>query len=114
MPALGEFSLIRLEDGILQIGMAPPVAIGGWSVEFTVVKRLGGTDPYITKSMASGYYGVSGMLLTNSGQGVMRVNIDSVDTSGMDAGLYVYNVARLSSGSRTVLSRGHFVLNAGG
>ena len=111
MPVQADFSMSKLEDGVLQINMTPAVPIGGWSILFQVVKRFGGTSGLIVKSAASGFNGTSGITVTNSGNGVFNVNIWSADTSGLQFGNYVYNATRTNSGFNTVLSEGVFLLS---
>lgn len=110
MSVQADFSLARQEDGVLIISMTPVIPIGGQNYQFQVTKRFGGTSGLITKSMHSGFYNVSGMNIVNSGQGIMRVNINEVDTSGREWGNYSFNVQRLDSGNRTVVSEGYLVI----
>lgn len=110
MANLMDWSWIKFDDGTISISMQPPVAIGGWSLQTVVSKRAGGDSNYIVKNAASGYYNVSGMNIVNSGQGVFSVSLQSVDTSGMDYGLFSYNVSRLNSGNRVTLVEGFLTL----
>lgn len=112
MPALQDFTIAKNEDGTLTISTAPPVAVGGWEVEFNLSKRFGSDTPYIRKSAASGYYaGQSGITVANPVQGVFNVRLNSVNTSGLEFGNYAYAFSRLNSGSRTVLSEGYMLLS---
>jgi hypothetical protein len=63
--------------------------------------------------MASGYYGVSGMNIVNSGQGQFRITLDAVDTSGFVAGNYAYEIRRLNSGNITSLTQGYITVSEG-
>lgn len=113
MSVQANFSLARYEDGVLIVSMAPPVAIGAWSLRFQVQKRFGGSSNLITKTSTSGYNGTSGITITNSGEGVFNVAINGVDTSGLDYGNYSYSTDRLDSGNRKTLSEGYLVLLPG-
>ncbi len=110
MAVLSNFSLGRYEDGVLTIGLTPEVPIGGWSIEFTVTKRFGGVTDLVTRSMAPGFQGVSGMTTVNSGQGVMSIQIHSTDMSGQEYGNYAFLTKRLDSGSMTNLTEGFLTL----
>ena len=105
-----DFSLARYEDGVLTVSMEPPVPIGGWTIQFAVVKNFGGTNYLINKSVASGYNNASGINILNSGNGVFNVNINGVDTSGMNYGNYAHATTRLDSGAYTVLAEGNFTI----
>lgn len=106
-----EFTLVQYSDGILTIGMQPATAIGGWSLLFQVSKRFDSSSGLITKSVASGYGGgQSGITVTNSGLGQFNVRFNSVDTSGLDAGLYAFSCTRTDSGFVTPTNKGWFVL----
>lgn len=106
-----DFSFSKFEDGVLTVVMTPATAIGGRSIQFEVSHRIGGsTSGMPIKSVASGYNNVSGINITNSGAGQFNVIINSADTSGLDYGNYAYQVTRLDSGNRTVISEGVFTV----
>jgi hypothetical protein len=110
VPIQTNFSLVRLEDGVLAVQMVPSTAIGGWQIEWNLVKRLGSTTPIATRSVASGYNGASGITVTDSGQGMFNITINSVDTSGLNPGNYANGADRLSSGRRSALTQGFLTL----
>ena len=97
------------EDGLLVISMTPEEPVGGWTLQTVVTKRFGGT-PLVSRYMASGYYGVSGMNIVNSGQGIFSVTLNSSDFSGKDPGNYAFQITRTDSGSRTNLTDGYLML----
>lgn len=105
-----DFSLHKREDADITVPLVPETAIGGWTVEAQFSKRFGSSSGLITKSMASGYYGVSGMDIVNSGQGQFQFSLRSNDTSGLDAGIYAYTIRRLDSGFVTDLTQGYMSL----
>ena len=116
MPVQADFQLPQFSDATFLVNLAPPVAIGGWSLRCLVAKRFG--DEYvsglITKSCASGYgAGQSGITILNSGQGRIQINLVARDTSGLTWGGYQYAVERLDSGSRTILTQGQLLLAPG-
>src|SRR4051812_45515416 len=106
MAVIVDFPIDRYEDGILYINLTPPLAIGGQSIVFQVAKRFGSTSPFIVRSMSSGYYSVSGMAITNSGQGQFSVQNSARDFSGLPYGNYAYEASRVDSGFSTDLTQG--------
>lgn len=109
---LKDFVWTKWDDGTLVVEMADPIPVGGLSIEFKTQRRFGDdfASGYVTKSMASGFYGVSGMNIVNSGEGKFNVAIAGVDTSGMDCGEYAFKIARTDSGSRTSYTEGYMSL----
>lgn len=114
MPTPANFTISRRQDMVLTVPLAPPVIIGGWDVRFQVNHNfplapvLSGL---IVKSMASGFYNVSGMNIVNSGEGIFRININSPDTSGLEMGNYAYTISRTNSGSVTSLTEGYMTVS---
>lgn len=112
MPIYSDFPLARYEDGVLTIVLTPPEPIGGKTIEFVVAHRFGG-DPFVTKSVASGYNAVSGIEVTDSGAGVMSIPLfGTVDLSGQPAKNYAWECLRVDSGYRTIYAQGYVVLGA--
>lgn len=109
MPVINDFAWVQYDDGVLTIGLQPPVPIGGLSFQLTITKRLGGT-PITIKSMTSGFYGVSGMQIVNSGQGIMQATVLSSDTSGLDCNNFAYQVRQTDFGANKVVAEGYEVL----
>lgn len=112
MPSEANYPLVRYEDGLLTVGLAPPTDVGGWAVQLTVMKHFGGSG-FILRSVASGYIGVSGMTILDSGVGVFQASINSPDSSGRDPGNYAFLLERVDSGFNTVLTRGYMTLTPG-
>ncbi len=112
MPINQDFQISRGEDLIIEISLTPPQPIGGYGIRFQSTRRFGGNYPLITKSMASGFYNVSGMNILNSGNGSMNVVLKGPDTSGLDFGNYSYTVARTDSGFYSEYLVGYVVLRA--
>ena len=111
MPIISDFSLSKMEDAILNVSIAPATAIGGWHIQFQVQQRHGGISGLITASCASGFGGgVSGITVTNSGEGRFRVAVNSPQTSGWNYQNFAYNITRLDSGSRTIITEGNLLL----
>ncbi len=111
MPVISDFVLGLGEDGVLTVSLAPPTAIGGWDIEFLQSRHCGSASGIITKYVGSGFNGASGITITNSGYGVMQIALFAREMSGYDPGNYAYQVLRLTSGSRTVLSEGFRIAN---
>lgn len=103
----------RYEDGTFVVELNNPTPIGGWTIDFLVQKRFGGLSGLIHKQVASGFNGASGITITNSGQGVFQIALNSVDTSGLDYGNYAYATQRLDSGSRTLINEGYISILPG-
>lgn len=111
MPVLADFKFSRYTDGLLTLSVEPPTPIAGWSVEMNVQRNFGGVSGVMpTKSYASGYWGVSGIAILNSGAGIMQIKIDASDTSGLEYGNYAGQIVRVDSGSRTILSEGYLMV----
>ena len=99
-------------DGNLAIGMIPPTNIGGWSLQFTLYERWLATSGLLVKSCASGFAGsgnLSGIVVTNSGNGQFNIPIRAQDSSGLNSQVYVYQVERTDSGFVTPLVQGNFL-----
>ena len=105
-----DFILAKYEDGTLTISMIPPTPIGGMSIEFVAQKHFGGETKLIQKYIASGLNGQSGITVTNSGMGVFNVQIDSVDSSGLNFGNIAYAANRTNSGMFAALTEGYIIL----
>lgn len=107
-----DFNLERRAAGTLNITMTPPVNLGGQDVRFVMWRRENHLSGYVSglilKSMASGYgNGVSGITLTESGQGVFNVALTPQDYSGyFDPGAMSYKIVRMTSGQEAVLTEG--------
>jgi hypothetical protein len=110
MPIYADFGIGKLEDGTLSVDMRPPVPIGGWSMLFFVQHRFGGISGIYQASIASGFNNMSGINITNSGEGQFNVSLPSIWGSGLDFGNYAYSCQRVDSGSRTILAEGFISL----
>ena len=69
----------------------------------------GSVSGLITKSTASGYGGgVSGITITNSGEGRFNIALFRTDLSGdWDNGAYAFTVERLDSGRQSTIVQGY-------
>ena len=111
MAVYRDFTFVRFDDGFLVVPMSPPQPVGGWDVLFRVTGRFGSTSGLIEKCCASGYgNGASGIAVQNSGQGNFAIALNSADTSGLEAVPYAYQITRLDSGYRAVLTEGYMML----
>ncbi len=112
MAVIVDFSIAKSQDTDLVITLAPPAAIGGLDFLHLVFKRAGGEGSgLLSKSMASGFHGVSGMEIQNSGQGIMRITYNAVDTSGWETGNYWHQTFLTSSGEMTPVANGYILLH---
>ncbi len=110
MAVIVDFPIDRYEDGVLYINLTPPIAIGGQAIVFQVAKRFGSSTPFITRSMSSGYYNVSGAGIVDSGNGQLSVQVNASDFSGQSFGNYAYQLHRADSGFATDLTQGFAIL----
>jgi hypothetical protein len=110
MPVIANIQYFSYQDGILTINMIPPTPIGGWSITWSLTKRFGSTDYIAQRFVSSGLNNVSGINITNSGEGIFNVQVKSVDTSGLEWGNYAIYVKRTDSGFVTPLQEGYMVL----
>lgn len=108
MSVIADFSITRFDDGVLSVSLAPPAPISAWNIQFEVARRFGG-DAFYKQYYASGYNAVSGISITNSGQGVFNVPFFGSRMSGMDCGNYAYKITRTGSGVVTTLSEGYII-----
>lgn len=99
-------SLTAETDTTIGVQLTPAVAIGGWNIEFEMKTHFGGVSGIITKSVASGFNGASGITVTNSGEGLFNISIRAGDTSGLLYAPYAYTTRRDDSGFKTVLTEG--------
>lgn len=106
MAGLVDYRITRLEDNTLTLSLTTQAAIGGMEIEFSVAKHFGG-EPFIKKSMSSGFYGVSGLSIVNSGNGTMRASMYDSEFSGRGDGNYAVMWRRLDSGHRKVINAGY-------
>lgn len=106
IPQNADFILNKAEDGTLTINLAPQQAVGGWTVQFTLMKRFNG-DPILTKSCASGFINVSGINVVNSGTGSFTVRFNPAEFSGNVEGNYAFLLQRTDSGFATILAEGY-------
>lgn len=106
MPILQDFTLGVNEDGTLSIPMVPATPIGGWTIQYNMMKYFGGVSGIATKYLSSGFNGASGITVTNSGQGIFNVSLFASDTSGLQFGSYAYTITRTDSGSHTNICEG--------
>lgn len=92
------------QDANLVIPLTPPAPVGGEPYVFIMTKRFGGGSGLITASVNSGYIGVSGMTIINSGQGIFQISFPGLNTSGLDYGNYAGALYRTKSGYFTPVS----------
>lgn len=114
MPIFTDISVVKYEDLTIPVTLSPPVAVGGLDLRFSVLRHFDGVSGIVEKFVSSGYNNTSGINITNSGQGIMSIRVRSQDTSGIDPGSYAWVLESLSSGVRTSLAQGFFVVGPPG
>ncbi len=95
-----------MSDGVLVVSMAPPTNISTWAIDYQQSLRAGG-DPFITKSTAPGFNGVSGITVINPGLGTLSVALFAAEMSGRQDDSYYYAIRRTDSGFASVLVEGY-------
>lgn len=111
MPLQQDFDLARYEDGVLTVTLTPPTALSNETLVFNAAINFLCTSGLITKSCASGFLGgQSGITIVDPTHGVMNIQINSSDTSGLDCGPLAYTVERQTSGKNKVLVEGYLRL----
>ncbi len=110
MPVYADFPIVQQEDMRVSLNMNPPVPIGQWTIQFQVQRRFGGISGIMFASVASGFNGMSGITIIDSGQGQMVVTIPSVVTSGMNPGPKAFAGNRIDSGFHTCIVEGFLLL----
>jgi hypothetical protein len=110
MPPEQLIRIIRGQDLSLRFTMDRPRSVSGWSVSFTLKKKLAGTT-VLSKTVGSG------VTLTDAGRGVITVSLAKSDLSSAtlttalaDGEGYVWDLKRTDSGSNVVLARGELIL----
>ena len=110
MASLSDFCFPRFNDGEVNFALEPAVPIGGWDIRFEMSRAFGGV-PLVTKYLNSGYNGVSGITVTNSGQGQLKVQLYAAEVSGVQPGNIAYMICRYTSGARTELAKGYRIMD---
>ena len=107
-----DFALPLHANGTLQVQMAPPAPISGWSIRFDLVYRFGSPQPIISKYLASGYTtGQSGCTLVDGSIGIFQISQNPSEVSGLNDGNYAYRAYRTDSGSVTDITAGFRLCN---
>ncbi len=107
MPGYADFQVFRYQDGILTVSLEPPAPIGAWNILFEAVNHFGGSNSVVSKSVGPGFNGLSGILITDSGHGVMNISVSALDVSGLEYGNYAYQVRRVDSGAGLLINEGY-------
>ena len=105
-----DFSLGIGEDATLSFAMSPPTGIGGRNLQFLIQKELGGLSGIYLASVNSGFNGLSGITITDSGQGRASITIPSLCTSGLDPVNFSYKIS-FQDYPVTSLTEGFVLLN---
>lgn len=122
MAIQADYQINRSDDTIVNVSLAPPVPISGWTIQFQVILREGGVSPLLTEYIASGFTnGQSGGYLVNGAIGTFYFNIPGNITGGVASGIsgisnpwnfdtYNHSIYRLDSGFHSCLVIGNLLV----
>src|SRR5262245_16720260 len=110
MPPEQTLRFIRAQDIVLKASMSPPRDITGWSIQFEMRDRLGGSS-VLVKTVGSG------ITITDAGRGIISIALAKASTSGLTVSAelaagegYVWKIRRTDAGHTLVLARGQLIL----
>ena len=89
------FSMTRGEDVTLNVNMTPPVDITGWTLTFTIMTTLAGSNVYTATPT-----------IIDGPRGNMTVAINHANTNTATVGRYVWDIRREDSGAWTSIADG--------
>lgn len=90
------FPLPYSSDGILQVALASPTSISGWTIQWDLMFRPNSPQPIISRFLSSGYSaGQSGITLVDGTRGVFNVAMKASDLSGQEPGNYAFRTHRV-------------------
>jgi hypothetical protein len=104
MASLANISVYQGEDVVLTVTMSPATAISGWTLQFTLRTQYGDPTALVTKTIGSG------IAITDPVNGIFTVSLASADTADLGLRAYVYDIQRIDSGARTVLTIGNLTI----
>jgi hypothetical protein len=113
MPQQLNFILPEQQTANINIGLTPPTSISGWTIQFDLMYRPGSPQPIISLFLASGYAnGQSGITLVNGSTGVVSLNLNPSQVSGIGQfhEILYYQSYRTDSGFPTPLNNGFRLL----
>ena len=100
MASTASVTMYRGEEVLLNFTLVPVEDISGWTILLTVAKAQDSATKYFAKAGA----------IVDAVNGEFSVAIDPVDTAGLKAGSYFYDVWRMDAGAERVLAAGAFVV----
>lgn len=106
MPVITNFSMAAGSDQAVTFYLTPAQPVGGWSVQYALAPRNGGS-PMWTATLVSGQTnGASGLTVLNSGQGWFQLTLTggSGGISGLVPGTYAGVLSRTDSGLARILA----------
>lgn len=110
MPILADFPFTVGTDATITLALEPPAGVSGFTIQFQAGPRFGWTSGLINKYTSSGLNNVSGINVTDYTNGVMKITLNGVDTSGMDPSNLAYKVWRTDSGNVDTYAQGYIIL----
>lgn len=108
------FSLPEQQNALIQINLAPPTSISGWSIQFDLLYRNNSPQPIVSLFLSSGYSaGQSGMNLVNGETGVFNVSMLPSQVSGIsqETSVLAFQAWRTDTKQRTPLVGGFRLLS---
>ena len=109
-----DFSLPEYQSALVQISLAPPTSISGWTIQLDLMYRFNSAQPIVSKYLASGYTtGQSGITLVNGAAGIFNVSFNQPEISGASTQTNVLGhlTHRTDSGFLTPLVGGYRLLS---
>lgn len=97
------FTWPTAQDLLLQLQIAPPTNIAGWTLEFDLMYRVNSPQPIYSA------YNLSGTITVNSpGNGVFQVPLSHTLISGLikDTNVLAYTARRIDSGNASDIAGG--------
>lgn len=113
MAPQANFTLPASQDGLVQISLAPPTSISGWTIQWDLMYQMGSLSPIVSKFMSSGFTsGQSGITLVHGDKGVFNVQLFASEISGVSlgTGVLAHNSHRIDSGFATPINAGFRLL----
>lgn len=114
MAAQADFSLPEAQTALVQIALAPPTSISGWTIKHDIMWRYNSPQPIISFYLASGYTsGQSGCTLVNGSLGIFGVQYNQIPISGDSqyTNVLLHQSYRIDSGYSTPIAVGFRLLS---
>lgn len=113
MSESSDFILPEQQNANMQIVLAAPTSISGWSVQLDLLYRFFSPQPIVSLFLASGYSnGESGITLVDGPKGIFNASFTPIQISGISLFTQVlaYQTWRTDTGDKTPLNGGYRLL----